>query len=177
MQTETKIVIVGAGPAGLAAARRLVEAGLRPIVLEESAHPGGQGTRRLSPLTSRYSASPLLGRWARMRNLLVTPEERAVPAIITEAQAMMRRLPRSAPGADSILRLGRQPDLMERHVAMLPPLPAKRDLSDRLPAITAEAKIAHAGTRAEALALLDRDETDALISDAAILQRWSRLPE
>jgi NADPH-dependent 2,4-dienoyl-CoA reductase/sulfur reductase-like enzyme len=41
-------VIVGAGPAGLACATALVEAGLRPIVLEEGWRPGGQGTRRLS---------------------------------------------------------------------------------------------------------------------------------
>ena len=43
------VVIVGAGPAGLAAARRLVAAGLRPVVLEEATRPGGQGTRRLAP--------------------------------------------------------------------------------------------------------------------------------
>ena len=30
----------------------------------------------LAPLTTRLSASPLFGRWARMRGLLVTPEER-----------------------------------------------------------------------------------------------------
>ena len=43
-----KIVIVGAGPAGLAAARHLVAAGLHPTVVEEAGRPGGQGTRRLA---------------------------------------------------------------------------------------------------------------------------------
>lgn len=41
-------VIIGTGPAGLACAAALLEAGLRPIVLDESLRPGGQGTRRLS---------------------------------------------------------------------------------------------------------------------------------
>lgn len=41
-------VIVGAGPAGLACAAVLVEAGLRPVVLDEAPRPGGQGTRRLA---------------------------------------------------------------------------------------------------------------------------------
>lgn len=46
--TEPTVVIVGAGPAGMAAARGLVEAGLCPVVLDESTAPGGQGFRRLS---------------------------------------------------------------------------------------------------------------------------------
>lgn len=54
MQDGTTIVIVGAGPAGLAAARELVRAGLCPIVLEESQRPGGQGTRRLSSLSEPH---------------------------------------------------------------------------------------------------------------------------
>jgi phytoene dehydrogenase-like protein len=36
------IVVVGAGPAGMAAAVRLAEAGLRPIVLDKARAPGGQ---------------------------------------------------------------------------------------------------------------------------------------
>jgi NADPH-dependent 2,4-dienoyl-CoA reductase/sulfur reductase-like enzyme len=52
MTSKRSPVIIGAGPAGLATARALVEAGLRPIVLEEGNRPGGQGTRRLCPLMS-----------------------------------------------------------------------------------------------------------------------------
>jgi len=54
-------VIVGAGPAGLAAAATLLHAGVRPIVLEEAARPGGQGTRRLAPAMAS-EAERLLGR-------------------------------------------------------------------------------------------------------------------
>ena len=130
----------------------------------------------LSPVTSRYSASPVFGRWARMRGLLVTPEERDPPAILSEASAVVRSMPRPLPNAEGLLRLAGDPALIDRHVALLP---ADPDLppAKRLDRITAGAKIAHARGRAEALAMLTRDETDALVSDDALLRRWSALPE
>lgn len=41
-----KIVIVGAGPSGVRAAEELVQAGLRPVVIDESPRDGGQIYRR-----------------------------------------------------------------------------------------------------------------------------------
>ena len=43
---EPRVVIIGAGPAGVRAAETLVEAGLRPIVIDENARDGGQIYRR-----------------------------------------------------------------------------------------------------------------------------------
>ncbi|MBM3573510.1 MAG: FAD-binding protein, partial [Alphaproteobacteria bacterium] len=39
-------VIIGAGPAGIRAAAALVDAGLRPIVIDEALRGGGQIYRR-----------------------------------------------------------------------------------------------------------------------------------
>ncbi len=39
---EVEAVIIGAGPAGLAAARMLAEGGIRPLILDERGQPGGQ---------------------------------------------------------------------------------------------------------------------------------------
>ncbi|TIV74672.1 MAG: FAD-binding protein, partial [Mesorhizobium sp.] len=41
-----KIVIVGAGPAGIRASATLVEAGLHPVVIDEGHRAGGQIYRR-----------------------------------------------------------------------------------------------------------------------------------
>ncbi|MBM3604939.1 MAG: glucans biosynthesis glucosyltransferase MdoH [Alphaproteobacteria bacterium] len=130
----------------------------------------------LSPLTSRLSASPVFGRWARLRGLLVTPEERHPPAILTEAAAIARALPHAVPGRASLLRLGEDADLLQQHISMLAPFPEVLPLSLRMARITAEAKITHASTRAEALDFLDRTETDAMLMDPQLLMRWSRLP-
>lgn len=46
MGTKPRVVIVGAGPAGVRAAQALVEAGLRPVVVDEWRHAGGQIYRR-----------------------------------------------------------------------------------------------------------------------------------
>ncbi|CAM3117747.1 glucans biosynthesis glucosyltransferase MdoH [Paracoccus nototheniae] len=130
----------------------------------------------LSPLTSRLSASPVFGRWARLRGLLVTPEERDPPAILTEAAAISRSLPRPVPGRNGLMRLGDDPDLLARHVAMLAPLPDDLPRPLRLARVTAGAKIDHAATRAQALDDLDAPETDAMLLDPTLLTRWSRLP-
>lgn len=45
----TPPIVVGAGPAGIAAALALAEAGLRPIVIDEAARAGGQIFRRPPP--------------------------------------------------------------------------------------------------------------------------------
>jgi NADPH-dependent 2,4-dienoyl-CoA reductase/sulfur reductase-like enzyme len=58
--TEPGVIIVGAGPAGIRAAERLVAAGLRPILLEESARDGGQIYRR-QPEGFRRPAEALYG--------------------------------------------------------------------------------------------------------------------
>lgn len=129
----------------------------------------------LSPWTSRHSASPVFGRWARLHGLLVTPEERQTPPILTEAAAAARRLPRPVEGPDSLLRLG-DADLRAAHLSMLP-RPAAQAPAHRLPAIAAEAKVAQAASRHQALGFLDRAETTALIADPAMLTRWAALPE
>lgn len=47
--TRAELVIIGAGPAGMAAAIEAAEAGLHPIVLDEHSQPGGQIYRQLPP--------------------------------------------------------------------------------------------------------------------------------
>lgn len=130
----------------------------------------------LSPITSRLSASPVFGRWARIRGLLVTPEERDPPAILSEALAAVRALPKPATGRAAILELGTNPERLASHVALLSPR-GELSQAQKLADITAAAKIDHAATRHEALDFLNTAETEALISNAALLRRWSLLPE
>lgn len=47
--TDPRVLIVGAGPAGIRAAQTLVAAGLRPVVVDEGARAGGQIYRRPPP--------------------------------------------------------------------------------------------------------------------------------
>jgi NADPH-dependent 2,4-dienoyl-CoA reductase/sulfur reductase-like enzyme len=58
------LVIVGAGPAGMAAAVVAAEAGLNPLVLDENPQPGGQIYRQ-SPVRWQSSSSPGPERQAR----------------------------------------------------------------------------------------------------------------
>jgi len=46
MTGEPKVIVVGAGPAGVRAAQALVQAGVRPVVIDEGQRDGGQIYRR-----------------------------------------------------------------------------------------------------------------------------------
>lgn len=60
MTEAADVVVVGAGPAGMAAAARLHATGLRVVVLEERASPGGNV--HAGALTGPFAASDRLGR-------------------------------------------------------------------------------------------------------------------
>ncbi len=62
---ECDVVIVGAGPAGVAAACRAAEAGARTVVLDEGFSPGGQIHRHLPAAAPPEAARPWLERFAR----------------------------------------------------------------------------------------------------------------
>ncbi len=57
---DSTVIVVGAGPAGTRAAARLVEAGLRPVVVDEGRLNGGQIYRR-QPENFRRKANALYG--------------------------------------------------------------------------------------------------------------------
>ncbi len=127
----------------------------------------------LAPLTSRWSASAVLGRWARQADLLVTPEERNPPPVLTASVAHARRL--RGP-ANATAELGRNPRARAAYTAMIPPQP-DLPIDRRLPEISAAAKIAVASTQGQALSFLDRAERAALLNTPALLDRWARLPQ
>jgi len=59
------VAVVGAGPAGVAAACRAAESGARTVVLDEAASPGGQIYRHLAGAGAPDAARPWLERLAR----------------------------------------------------------------------------------------------------------------
>ena len=128
----------------------------------------------LSPFVTRFSASRVMGRWARRRRLLITPEEHAPPRVATEAGARTRQLRATAGGA-GIVGLLATPDRLAACLALTPP-PAPGPAHARLPAIAAAAKLVHATSRAEALTFLSPEEQLALVQNPDLLRTWAALP-
>lgn len=126
----------------------------------------------LSPLTSRYSASPVFGRWARRQGLLVTPEERDPPEILTAATGYAHRIGNTVHTLDQIAR---DRACFQRHLTLLP-LRGDRPAAERLDAISAAAKLGVAHNRREALGFLNQAETMALIEERELIEAWARLP-
>jgi NADPH-dependent 2,4-dienoyl-CoA reductase/sulfur reductase-like enzyme len=55
--TDPRVVVVGAGPAGLRAAETLARGGMRPVLIDEAARPGGQIYRQPPPGAMRPPAA------------------------------------------------------------------------------------------------------------------------
>ncbi|MFM0659183.1 FAD/NAD(P)-dependent oxidoreductase [Paraburkholderia sediminicola] len=82
MSNEHRVVIVGAGPAGVRAAETLVAAGVRPIVLDENARWGGQ----------IYRQPPASGAFQRSKKTLYGFEAHKADALHTTMAALLSHL-------------------------------------------------------------------------------------
>ncbi|WP_341870284.1 glucans biosynthesis glucosyltransferase MdoH [Paracoccus shanxieyensis] len=131
----------------------------------------------LSPLTSRWSASPVFGRWARRHGLLVTPEERVPPEILTAANALSYRIASTTQPRDGIAAIGSDPAMQARVASLLRAGGPVGPAATRLDAISAGAKIAHAAHQAEALSFLTEAEKLAMLEDHALVQAFAKLPK
>ena len=80
MNDDWDVVIIGAGPAGLAAATLLAEQQARVLLLDEQPAPGGQIYRDIESMSDRPALLMLEGgKRARLRGRLLTPPSRSAP--------------------------------------------------------------------------------------------------
>jgi NADPH-dependent 2,4-dienoyl-CoA reductase/sulfur reductase-like enzyme len=77
---EPRVIVVGAGPAGVRAAEALVESGLRPVVIDEGRRDGGQIYRR-QPENFTRSYATLYGTEAKRAQAVHEAFERLLPRI------------------------------------------------------------------------------------------------
>ncbi|RDK03041.1 NAD(P)/FAD-dependent oxidoreductase [Paraburkholderia lacunae] len=82
MSDARRVVIVGAGPAGVRAAETLVAAGVKPVVLDENARWGGQ----------IYRQPPLQGNFRRSKKALYGFEAHKAEALHTTMAALLPHL-------------------------------------------------------------------------------------
>ncbi|MGA8218583.1 MAG: NAD(P)/FAD-dependent oxidoreductase [Solirubrobacterales bacterium] len=105
MEGKPDVIVVGAGPAGIASAVALTDAGLAPVVLD-------QADRVASSWRTRYDALRL-NTWRRFSHLPGRPFPKGTPTFPTRDQ-MIEHLERHA-GEDGIeLRLGVRVDRIDR---------------------------------------------------------------
>ncbi len=115
------------------------------------------------------TALPSVGRGLRAAGLLLTPEERTAPRILRRANELADEY-KSLAIREPFASLIGDPSLYCAHLKMLePPAPkAKGEVDVNL--VVGLAKIAQAEDREDAIALLDTQETFALLSDISALE-------
>ncbi len=90
-----RIVIVGAGPAGMRAAERVVAAGERPVVIDEAARFGGQIYRQ-PPAVMRRERSDLYGFEAGRAGAVLDRFEALLPSIDYRPSTLVWQIERDA---------------------------------------------------------------------------------
>ncbi len=122
------------------------------------------------------AASTTAGQRLAAAGLWRTPEEVAPPAELRRAAELRRQLAGIAAPADAPAALAGDPDLLDAHRRMLPPVARPRpDAIDAALAV-ARARIAAAASREELLPALSRAERLAVLGDADALDRLLALP-
>jgi cation diffusion facilitator CzcD-associated flavoprotein CzcO len=105
MRTEGQVMVVGAGPAGIASALALKDAGLAPVVLD-------QADQVASSWRSRYDALRL-NTWRRFSHLPGRPFPKGTPTFPSRDQ-LIEHVERHAAEDGIELRLGTRVDRIER---------------------------------------------------------------
>jgi membrane glycosyltransferase len=121
----------------------------------------------------QWSASPRFGRALRRWKILLTPEEASPPEVLTRANALVPEFP--AGDAAGLQRLFTDPALLAAHRAMLPRLPPRKRGEVDVALVVALAKLEDCTTLTQAVEMLTRQETMALLSDARGVDRLAAI--
>jgi len=126
----------------------------------------------LAAWTARRGAGQAL----RRLGLLLIPEERDPPAILSRTLALRAEWEALAPEGEALARLRGDPALLAAHRAMLPPAPAARPGALDPALVMGRARVAASTGAEEALGALSRPEKAALLGDAEGLDAILALP-
>jgi len=120
------------------------------------------------------TASRRVGLALRRLGLLRIPEERTPPAVLARAAGLQREL-RAAAAGEAVIRLLREPALLQSHLAMLPPPRRRGEGPLDTALVVGLAKLAEADTLQQALASLTAAERAAVLGHAEGVARLGAL--
>lgn len=120
------------------------------------------------------TANAHLGRGLRRLGLLLVPEERTPPPILSRANELAVRIERSLPALDAIARLSSSGTFADAHRAMIEPRARRRGDVD-VDLVVAIARLDEATTTEDARAMLSDRELLAVLSDARGFERLMQI--
>jgi membrane glycosyltransferase len=122
----------------------------------------------------QWTANPAIGRRLRRIKLLLTPEESRPPEILERANALAAEF-NGTDRRGALERLFADPALLSAHRAMLPQTAARRPGDVDVARVVALAKLEDCTTLRDAVTLLSRAETMALLVDTRGIDRLAAL--